>query len=173
MARVRTAEGLAYGASSFWTTPSRSQGIVGATTQTKSESTVAATRLILETLAEMAEAPPAQEEVDRTVAQTVNSFVFNFQDPAQIVSRQMYYLARGLPSDWLQRYVEGIQRVEPAAVRRVFGEHANPDDMIILIVGNPEAFDEPLDVLGEVRIWEVAGSEPVTSLPHEGRRSPR
>jgi len=161
MSRVRTEEGLAYGASSFWTTPALSEGIVGATTQTKSESTVAATRLLLEILGEMGDTPPSQEEVDRTVAQTVNSFVFNFQDPSQIVSRQMYYLARGLPSDWLERYVRGIQDVDPASIRRVFREHVDPDDMIILVVGDPEAFDEPLGVLGEVQIWEVAGAHPM------------
>ena len=173
LSRVRTEKGYAYSASSLWTTPSRYEGIVGAITQTKSESTIAATQLILEIMREMRETPPEQEEVDRIIAQIVNSFVFNFQDPSQIVSRQMFYLAQGLPKDWLQQYVRGIQRVDPEAIRSVFRRHVDPDDMIILIVGNPDNFDLPPDVLGEVQIWEVGGREGINESPHEERRSPR
>jgi zinc protease len=170
MSRVRTEMGLAYGVSSFWTTPALSEGIVGATTQTKSESTIAATRLIQDIIRSMGQAPPDREEVDQVVAQTVNSFVFNFQDPSQIVSRQMYYLARGLPEDWLERYVRGIQQVEPGAIQRVFQRHASPEDMIILIVGNPATFDQPPEVLGDVRIWEVEGEGRSTGPPRAGPR---
>jgi zinc protease len=95
--------------------------------------------------------------VDRTVEEIVNSFVFNFQDPAQIVSRQMFYLSQGMPEDWLQQYVRGIQRVDPRAVRQVFRKHLDPEGMTILVLGNPEEFDLPLDVLGAVRIWEPRG----------------
>jgi predicted Zn-dependent peptidase len=171
--QIRTEMGLAYGVSSFWTTPSRFQGIVGATTQTKSESTVAATRLILEIIGEMGEAPPAEEEVDQVISQIVNSFVFNFQDPAQIVSRQMFYRAQDLPEDWLERYLRGIQRVDAESVRSVFRRHVDPQSMVILIVGDPDRFDLPAHVLGEVQIWEVEGLGDLTVFPHEGRRSHR
>jgi zinc protease len=173
LSRVRTDEGFAYGVSSFWTTPSRSSGIVGATTQTKSESTIEVTRLLLEIIAEMGEDPPAQDEVDRVVSQTVNSFVFNFQDPAQVVSRQMFYLAQDLPTDWLVRYVQGIQGVSPGDIQDAFRRHVRPQDMTILIVGDPESFDLPPDVLGEVEIWEVRGGGGVTEPPRGVRRSPR
>ena len=171
LSRVRTDEGFAYGASSFWTTPSRFQGIVGATTQTKSESTVQVTQLLLELIGELADAPPSEEEVDRVVSQIVNSFVFNFQDPAQIVSRQMFYLAQGLPPDWLERYVRGIQAVEPDDVQDVFRRHVDPGSMTILIIGNPEDFDFRPDVLGDVTIWDSGARNRVNGLPREGPRS--
>lgn len=170
LSRVRTDEGFAYGVSSFWTTPARSQGIVGATTQTKSESTIEVTRLMLDIIAEMGEDPPTQDEVDRVVDQTVNSFVFNFQDPAQVVSRQMFYLARDLPDDWLARYVRGIQAVAPRDIRRVFSDHVRPQDMTILIVGDSTAFDLPPSVLGEVEIWDVGKGGGATAPRREGQR---
>ncbi len=176
LSRVRTEEGYAYSASSLWTTPSRYEGIVGAVTQTKSESTIAAVRLILEIMEEMRQTPPPREEVDMAISRIVNGFVFNFQDPYQIVSRQMFYQSQGLPQDWLDRYLEGIQRVRPSGVRRVFREHVRPREMTILIVGNPAAFDLPPETLGEVTIWEVEGLEerpPVSGLPRGGPRSPR
>jgi zinc protease len=171
MSRVRTEKGYAYSASSLWTTPYRNEGIVGAWTQTKGESTIAAIRLILDTMAEMGEVPPTTEEVDRAIAQIANGFVFNFQNPAQIVSRQMFYLAQGLPPDWLESYLRGIQRVRPSDVRRVFAEHVDPEEMIILILGNPDNFDLSPETLGDVQILEVEG---VTgAAPREGPRSHR
>jgi len=179
LTRVRTDEGFAYSASSFWTTPTRFEGIVGATTQTKSQSTVEVTQLLLDTMNDLAEEAPEEHEVERVVSQIVNSFVFNFQDPSQIVSRQMFFLARDLPEDWLERFVRGIQRVEPDDIQRVFREYVDPERMTILIVGNPADFDEPPDALGETVIWNVGSSgEPggagsFSEFLREGRRSPR
>ncbi len=157
VSRVRTEKGWAYSASSLWTTPTRYEGIVGAVTQTKSESTIAAIRLILDTMEEMRAEPPEDVEVDRAISQIVNGFVFNFQDPGQIVSRQMFYLSQGLPEDWLERYIRGIQSVSPADVQRVFRKHVDPEKMIILILGNPDDFDLPPETLGDVQIWDVEG----------------
>ena len=58
---------LAYSAGSFWTTPDDNDGIVGALTRTKGESTIAATRAILEVMEEMRNAPPARDEVEAAV----------------------------------------------------------------------------------------------------------
>ena len=171
LSRVRTDMGYAYSASSFWTTPTGFQGIVGATTQTKSESTIEVTQLMLGIIDEMGEGPPKQEEVDRVISQLVNSFVFNFQDPSQIVSRQMFYLAQDLPGDWLERFVEEIQRVEPGDIQRAFGRHVRPEDMTILIVGDPDHFDFSPELLGDVRIWEPGTREGINGLPHGGLRS--
>jgi zinc protease len=155
--RVRTEMGYAYRASSLWTAPARHEGIVGAMTQTKSESTIAATLLILEIMEEMRSQPPMQEEIDRVVDQMVNGFVFNFQNPAQIVSRRMSYLAQGLPADWLEQFIREIQKVGPDDVHRAFRRHVNPDEMLILILGNPDRFDLPPETLGPVQIWQVGG----------------
>ena len=177
VSRVRTEAGYAYSASSIWTAPARWEGIVGAVTQTKSESTVAAIQLILETMEEMRAAPPHAEEMDRAVAQMVNGFVFNFQDPSQVVSRQMFYLAQGLPEDWLEEYIRGIQRVRARDVQEVFRRYVRPEEMVILILGNPERFDAPPEVLGPVRIWDVEGVSGVgagiSGSPRAERRSPR
>ncbi len=152
--RVRTQEGLAYGAASVWTTPSRSRGIIAATTQTKSESTVEAIRLIAATLGEVASAPPDDGEVRDAVDRIANGFVFNFETPAQIVFRQMLYRSQNLPADWLSRFLAGVQGVTPAGVHRAFRENLAPnglDDMVIVIVGDPDGFDPGLEDLGPVR----------------------
>ncbi|MBT8334976.1 MAG: insulinase family protein [Gemmatimonadetes bacterium] len=167
--RVRTEEGYAYAASSLWTTPERYDGLIGATTRTRPEATVAALRVILDVFDEMREAPPTETAVRDAVDEFVNGFVFAFSSPVQIVARRISYEAAGLPEDWLGRYVEGIQRVDPEAVQAVFRRHLDPDRMTVLVVGNPEALDEPLEALGYGPVTVIdpdAGSDPgATSAP--------
>jgi zinc protease len=152
LSRVRTERGYAYSASSLWTTPRLSPGLVGAITQTRSGTTLAATRLILDIVDEMTREEPTEAEVRTTIDEIVNGFVFNFETPTQIVSRQMVYRAEGLPADWLEKYLEGIQSVTPAEVLDVFRREVHPDRMTILVVGNPAAFDAPLETIGPVTI---------------------
>ena len=159
--RVRTKQGLAYSAASVWTAPRRSAGIVGAITQTKSESTVAVIRAILLVFREMSENPPDDAEVDDAIDRIVNGFVFSFESPGQIVSRQMLYNTQDLPLDWLTRYMTGIQGVTSASVETVLRKYLSSreiDDMVILVVGDPDAFDDGLDELGTIRIVDLEGS---------------
>ncbi len=150
--RLRTELGLAYSASSLWTAPSETEGVVGAVTRTRADATVAATRAVLEVMEEFRSRPPSREEVDRIVSELVNGFVFGFQDAAQVVTRQITYLGRGLPPDWLARYLRGIQRVTPEEVYRVVRDHLDPGRMTILIVGDTTRFDLSPGSLGPVTV---------------------
>jgi zinc protease len=173
MSRVRTEEGYAYSASSLWTAPRESPGLLGALTRTRSDRTLAATRLLLEILEEMRSSAPSREEVERTVADYANGFVFNFDSPAGIVARQMAYRTDGMPEDWLQRYLEGIQQVSPADVQEVFRRYLEPEDMVILVLGDPARFDGDLAELGPVTRLEPDGSLPDPAGPAAGRPGPR
>lgn len=136
MDRVRTEEGYAYSASSLWTTPRRYPGLLGAVTRTQPETAVPAIEVILETMRGLGGEPPTDDEVKTTVDRIVNGFVFNFENPSQIVSRTMFYLAQDLPEDWLERYLDGVQGVDADDVAGVFDTHLRPDDMTILVVGD-------------------------------------
>ena len=99
---------------------------------------------------------PTTDELETTVSQIVNGFVFNFDTPSAIVSRSMYYVAQDLPSDWLERYWSGVQEVTPESIRSVFAQHLRPNDMTILVVGDPERIGlEALERLGPVTSIEV------------------
>ncbi len=161
LARVRTEEGFAYSASSLWTTPRRHDGLVGALTSTSPENAVPAVQLILTTMEELRDTAPSRAELRTAVDRVVNGFVFNFQTPGQIVSRLMLYLAEEMPEDWLERYVAGIQRVEPEHVRRVFAEHLRPGAMTILLVGDPARMGRSaLESLGPVSVLDADRPRP-------------
>jgi len=156
LARVRTEEGFAYSASSLWTIPREYDGLLGAITRTRPENTVPAVEVILRTMEELRVGAPDPGEIRTAVDRIVNGFVFNFDTPGQIVSRTMFYLAQDLPTDWLERYVEGVQSVTPASVLEAFSRHLRPDEMMILIVGDPDRIGrEALSSLGPLTVLEI------------------
>jgi zinc protease len=156
LSRLRTEEGYAYSASSLWTTPREHEGLLGAITRTQPENTIPAIAVILETMEELRHAPPTAGEVQTTVDQIVNGFVFNFETPGQIVSRNMFYRAQDLPTDWLQRYLSGVQAVRPQDIQNVFAQHLRPDQMTILIVGDPDRIGRAeLEALGPVTVLVI------------------
>jgi predicted Zn-dependent peptidase len=160
LSRVRTEEGYAYSASSLWTMPRRVRGLLGAVTRTRPENAAPALQLILEILSGMRDQEPTGEEVGTAVDQVVNGFVFNFETASQIVSRRMSFLALDLPVDWLEQYLEGVQEVTPASVRRVFRQHLHPDRMTILVVGDPERMGlEALRAIGPVTVLTPPGGD--------------
>ncbi len=172
---VRTRHGLAYTASSLWTVSQKHDGLVGALTRTKPESTLAATRLMLEVIQSMRSAPPFDHEISHAVAEVENGFVFNFQSPFQIVARRMAYRSLGLGEDWLQRYLDGIRQVTPKDVQDVFRKEVDPQQMTILLVGDTARFDGSPSELGTVTVLEepLPPPEPRPWTPRESPRSRR
>jgi predicted Zn-dependent peptidase len=154
MTRIRTEEGLAYGASSLWGASRRSEGLLGALTFTRPDRTIAATRLLRDVLEDFRGVPPAPDEVETALEEIANGYVFAFESAAQIVSRRMSYRSQELPDGWLERYLQGLQEVTPEAIAEITGQHLDPSRMTILIVGNPDRFDPGLETLGT--LYELA-----------------
>ena len=140
MERIRTQEGLAYGASSVWTTPVRHDGILGAYTATGAETTPDALRLLLEVLEAYRRSPPTESDVRRAVEEITTGYVFAFESAAQIVARQMQYRAQALPDDWLWRYWDGLEAVTAEDVAEVIRTHLDPGRMTAFILGDPARF---------------------------------
>ncbi len=122
-------------------------------TRTQPDTAVPAIEVILETMRGLGGEPPTDDEVKTTIDRIVNGFVFNFENPSQIVSRTMFYLAQDLPEDWLERYLDGVQAVDADDVAGVFDTHLRPDDMTILVVGDTARIGRAaLERLGPVTV---------------------
>ena len=109
VAAVRTREGLAYGASSLWTTSSRNDGLVGALTRTRPETTLEATRLILATIGSMRAAHllPRRGRAHQSTRRQRLRLQLPHARPGHLARHGLP--GAGLPDDWLERYVQGIQ----------------------------------------------------------------
>ena len=105
----------------------------------------------------MAAEPPTAEDVKLAQDNEVNSFVFRFESASQIVGQQLGYALDGLPPNWFDLYLRGIQAVTAAQVREVTAKHLHPDRLVTVIVGKSSAFDRPLAEVGEVTVLPVDG----------------
>lgn len=144
---VRSEMGLAYTASGDWNAGFDYPGTFNIFVGTKSETTIKAIEAVMKEVRGMREKEVTDEELRVAKESLLNSFVFRFSNPGQIMSRLIAYIYYGYPEDFLERYRRNVEKVARGDVLRVAREHLNPDRMKILVVGNDKDFDAPLTKL--------------------------
>jgi len=153
--RVRSDSGFAYGAYSNWGAETDREGLFAASAATRANKTVGAISLMRTVIASMVSEPVTAVDVRLARDNETNSFIFGFESPAQIVGRQIAYALDGLPANWFDLYLRGIQAVTPDQVRQVVERYLHSDRLVTVVVGNPAAFERPLATLGTVTTMRV------------------
>jgi zinc protease len=146
---VRSRQGLAYSVYAVWSPRFDHAGIFQAGGQTRSEATVPFIQAVKTELEKVRQAPLTPKELAFAKESILNSFVFNFVDPGQTLSRLMRYEYFNYPKDFIfqyQRAVKGMtaQKVLEAAKRRL-----KLDEMVVLVVGNRKAIQPNLEMLNQ------------------------
>ncbi len=157
LTRVRSDSGFAYSAFTQWGADMEREDLFFAQAQIRAEKTVAGVKLMRDVIGSMATDPPTTGDVKLAQDNEVNSFVFRFESASQIVGQQLGYAIEGLPANWFDVYLRGIQAVTPAQVKDVTAKHLHPDKLVTVIVGKSSAFDKPLEELGSVTVLPVDG----------------
>lgn len=152
--RIRSDEGLAYSAFSAFQT-ARDTGMFFVSCQTKLESTSRAISIALEELDRIRKKPVDTEELSLAKETFMNQFVFRFTTSASIVAQKVDIEYEDLPLNYLETYLENVQAVTRDDVQRVAKKYLHPDEIKILVVGNEERFDKPLDSFGKVNVIEM------------------
>ncbi|MBM3307750.1 MAG: insulinase family protein [Candidatus Eisenbacteria bacterium] len=155
MQRVRSDEGLAYHASSWYSDDPWTYGTFLATSQTKSDAAGRAARLMMDIIREYSENGPTAEELATAKDAYLNAQAFEYESKAQVVQRLARLRWEGMPLDTPKRDVETIAGLTIEDVRRVAAEYLHPDGMAVIFVGDESQFDTPLSVFGEVRTIEL------------------
>ncbi len=146
---VRSRQGLAYSVYAVWSPRFDHPGLFQAGGQTRSEATVPFIQAVKTELEKVRQAPLSVKELAFAKESILNSFVFNFVDPSQTLSRLMRYEYYNYPKDFIfqyQRAVKGMtaEKVLAAAKRRL-----KPEEMVVLVVGNRKAIQPNLEVLNQ------------------------
>lgn len=143
-----------YGMNSFY------PGVFFAGVQTKSSTTAEAIDAIIEQVERLQDEPITEKELQDTKDQILNSAVFEYDSYEQVLSQQMSYAYRGLPSDAFEQYIEGVRETTIEDVQRVAQEYLDPDNLQILVVGNREEIGDQLQKYGEVNEIDISIPEP-------------
>ena len=153
---VRTKLGLAYSVGGSYGAAYDHPGVFRSEAGTKSASTVAATQAVLQVIGQLKTAPPTAEELRRAKDEVMNSFIFNYDTPEKTLNEQVTLAFYGYPSDYLERYRDGIERVTAADVTRVANKYVDVSKLAIVVVGNKSEIEPPLSALGKVTNLDIA-----------------
>jgi zinc protease len=153
---VRTKLGLAYGVSGSFSASYDHPGIFYVQAGTKSSSTVAATKAMLDEINRLKSVPPSTTELAKAKDQLLNAFIFHYDSPDKILNEQVTLAFYGYPADFLEKYKEGIEKVTSADVARVANKYVDADKLGIVIVGNQSEIKPPLSGLGKVTDLDIA-----------------
>ncbi len=145
--QVRSREGLAYSVYGVWSPRYDYPGMFIAGGQTRSEATVPFIQSVFREIERIRTEPITAEELKYAQDTTLNSFIFNFADPSQTLSRLMRYEYYGYPEDFIFQYRRGVEETTIEDVQRVAQKYLNPDQLITLVVGNPTEINPPLSSL--------------------------
>ena len=146
---IRSHQGLSYSVSAYWSVNYDYPGVFVANGQTRSDATVPFIQSINEEIERIRTQPITQEELKQAKDSTLNSFIFNFQDPSQTLSRLMRYEYYDYPQDFIFRYRQELEKITVADVQRVAQKYLQPEKMVILVVGNEAEIQPPLSSLGD------------------------
>lgn len=144
---IRSRQGLAYSVYGSWSPRFDYPGVFVTGGQTRSEATVPFIKGILGEIDRLRTAPITPAELARAKDSTLNSFIFNFQTPRQILSRLMRYAYYGYPQDFIFQYQKQVANVTAADIQRAAQTNLQPDKLVTLVVGNPDGIQPSLTVL--------------------------
>lgn len=144
---VRSRQGLAYSVYGYWNAQYDYPGVFLAGGQTRSQATVPFIQGVLNEIKRIRTEPVTPAELAYAKDSTLNSFIFNFQDPAQTLSRLIRYEYYGYPSDFIFRLRRGVEATTAEDVQRVAKKYLQPDNIVTLVVGNAATIQPPLTSL--------------------------
>lgn len=153
--RVRTKMGLTYDIGGGIITEDLYPGETYYRTYTKSQSTLAAVRAILDEINIIREQKVTEKELSNAKDYFVNSFIFKYSSPEKILYQELNREFYGLIEGYSEKLLENLKKVTADDVLEVAQKYLHPDQMIIFIVGNEKDLDGKLEELGKVKKIDI------------------
>ena len=144
---LRAERGLTYGASAE--TEARKQaGDYVAETDTRTETTGEALRLMIEEFARLPRERVFERELSDAQAYLSGSFPLTIETPNDIATQVLNVIFFELPVEEIGTFRERVQAVTPDDIQRVARQYIRTDRLSIVLVGNASAFVPQLRQVG-------------------------
>jgi zinc protease len=144
---LRSDRGLTYGASADVNALKYTGNIV-ADTDTRSESTGEALRLIVDEFWRLQRQRVRDEELSDAQAYLTGSFPLTIETPSAIAMQIISAVFYGLDLNELQTYRERVNAITPDDIQRVASSYLRPDRLSIVLVGDASVFGKQLAGVG-------------------------
>uniref|UniRef100_A0A7S2Z8W1 Peptidase M16 C-terminal domain-containing protein n=1 Tax=Rhodosorus marinus TaxID=101924 RepID=A0A7S2Z8W1_9RHOD len=148
---VRSKQGLAYSVFGQWYPAYDHPGIFlagGETSSADGKQLVDFLSKLVDTLKDLDVTEISDKDLTYAKDSTLNSFVFNFTSPEEVLGRIIKYEFYGYPPDFAEKYLSGIRGVTPQAVLQASSYRIREDDLIYLIVANQSKVEPALKAAG-------------------------
>jgi zinc protease len=168
--KVRTELGFAYAVSGSYGYDWDHPGEFRAMAMTKSATTVDATKATLAELNGLTTKPFTAEELARAKDNILNSFLFKYDTRSKVLWEHLHLEFNGYPSDYLESYKAGIEKVTTADLDRVAKKYIHPEKLAILVVGNGPEIKPGLDELKMGAPQPIDITIPMPKQPEEKKQ---
>lgn len=148
MREVRSNRGLAYSVYSFFQVGRRLPGLFVAGCETRTATVDEVVRLMREEMRRISEEPVSDEELQTARESLINSFVFAFEKPHEVVSQALRLDFYGYEKDFLQRYRDRLAAVTTDEVLAAARQHLQWDGQTIVLVGEQNGASQPAERFG-------------------------
>lgn len=161
---VRSRQGLAYSVYGSWSPSYDHDGLFLAGGQTQTNNTVPFIQSIFTEIKKLRTDLVTEKELANAKESILNSFVFNFQNPSQTLSRLMRYEYFDYPEDFIFDYQNKVQKTSQKDVQKVAQKYLQPNQIVTLVVGNKQAINPPLESLEtEINTLDITIPQPSQS----------
>ena len=141
---VRSRQGLAYTVYGSWDPGYDYDGMFLAGGQTQTDNTVPFIKSVTNEIKKIRTELVTEQELDNAKESILNSFVFNFQNPAQTLGRLIRYEYFDYPEDFIFEYQDKVRDTSREDILDVAQEYLKPDRLVTLVVGSVKAMNPPL-----------------------------
>ena len=155
---LRSERGLTYGASAD-INALKDAGDLVADTDTRSDTTGEALRLVVEEFWRLQRQRVTQRELADAQAYLTGSFPLTIETPSAIALQVLNAVFYGLDLDELETFRERVNAVTPDDIQRVSREYLRPDRLSIVLVGDASVVAKQLAGVGFDQVERIALSD--------------
>ena len=168
---LRSDRGLTYGAEANLHAL-KDTGDIVASTDTRSDTTSEALRLIVDEFARIRRERVNPRELADAQAYLTGSFPLTIETPGDIALQVLNAVVFGLDLQELQNYRERVNRITPDDIQRVAQQYLHPDRLSIVLVGDANVFAKQLPALGFEQVERIPLGQLDVTAPDLRRARP-
>jgi zinc protease len=94
------------------------------------------------------ERPATEEELSYMKSSEINGYPAKYETTDSLLNEQVTIWRYGLPQDWPERFLPGVNAVTLAGANEAFAKYWSPDRTIWLVVGDKESIWDSLKAFG-------------------------
>ncbi len=168
---LRSDRGLTYGAEAN-IHALKDTGDIVASTDTRSDTTSEALRLIVDEFARIRRERVNPRELADAQAYLTGSFPLTIETPGAIALQVLNAVVFGLDLQEVQNFRERVNRITPDDIQRVAQQYLHPDRLSIVLVGDANVFAKQLPALGFEQVERIPLAQLDVTAPTLRRARP-